>query len=107
VNALAAERAAMLDRLDLLERRVAELERPDWLTLAEAAEYLRTTADALRHRAQRGKLPGAVKDESRWLVDRRLIDEALASTTVRAAPHAMGRAPLTRPRPRPRRRYPS
>jgi hypothetical protein len=87
-----------------LEQRLAALERADWLTLDEAASYLRTTADALRHRAQRGCLPGAVKDESRWLVDRRRLDQAMADATLRLVTTHKGRAPLVRPRPRHRRR---
>jgi hypothetical protein len=103
IDALVREREALLDRLDELELRVSDLERPDWMTLEQAADHLHSTADALRHRAQRGKLPGAVKDESRWLVDRRALDNALAATTLRATTEQNGRAPRTRPRPRHRR----
>jgi hypothetical protein len=56
-----------------------ELALPEWLTLDEAAERYRTTAGALRWRAQHGRLPGAVKDGARWLVNARELDEALAA----------------------------
>jgi hypothetical protein len=102
VAALAAADGAVLDRLDQLERRLAGLERPDWLTLDEAAGVYRTTPDALRKRAQRGALAGAVKDGARWLVDRRALDAALAAATI-AAVNSSGRAPRARPRPRHRR----
>lgn len=71
------------DLVEEIARRVAaivraELDGPVWLTLEQAAEHLQTTAGALRWRAQRGRLPGAVKDGARWLVDRRELDAALA-----------------------------
>jgi hypothetical protein len=100
--AFAAEREAVLDRLDVLERRLAELERPDWLTLDEAAALYRTTPDALRKRAGRGQLAGAVRDGSRWLVDRRTLDAALVEATIRLNVNR-GRAPRKRPRPGTRR----
>jgi hypothetical protein len=59
-----------------LERRLIG---PVWLTLEEAAEKYRTTPGALRKRAHRGQLPGAARDEGRWLVDSRALDEALRS----------------------------
>ena len=62
-----------------LERRLAELAPLDWLTLEQAAERYATTPGAMRKRAERGQLPGAVKDGSRWLVDRRKSDAALAA----------------------------
>jgi hypothetical protein len=62
----------------------ADLEAPEWLTLEEAAGRYRTTAGALRWRAQHSRLPGAVKDGGRWLVNARELDEALASATVSA-----------------------
>jgi hypothetical protein len=99
LSALAAERDAVLDRLDAIERRVGELERPDWLTLQEAADLYRTSPDALRKRAGRGQLAGAVRDGSRWLVDRRALDASLAAATLKP-PTNMGRAPRKRPRPR-------
>jgi hypothetical protein len=100
--AFAAEREAVLDRLDAVERRLAELERPDWLTLDEAADLYRTTPDALRKRAGRGQLAGAVRDGSRWLVDRRTLDATLAKATL-SPPINQGRAPRQRPRPGTRR----
>jgi hypothetical protein len=64
-----------------LERRLAELgcgqPRSDWLTLEQAAERYLSTAGALRKRAQRGQLPGAIRDGGRWLVDSRELDRAL------------------------------
>jgi Helix-turn-helix domain len=56
----------------------AELAPPEWLTLEEAAGRYRVSAGALRWRARRGRLPGAVKDEGRWLVNARELDQALA-----------------------------
>jgi len=69
--------------VELIARRAADLvlaqirEEPLWLTLEEAAERYRTTPGALRKRAQRGQLPGAVRDGGRWLVDCRQLDAAL------------------------------
>lgn len=57
----------------------AELASPEWLTLADAAKRYRTTAGALRWRAQHGRLPGAVKDGARWLVNARELDAALSA----------------------------
>jgi excisionase family DNA binding protein len=73
-----------------------ELGGPVWLTLEQAAEYLHTTPSALRARARRGQLPGAVRDGARWLVDRRELDAALASASVSAdnqRDNDKGRAP--------------
>ena len=88
-----AHRAAELVR--------AELEPPEWLTLDEAAERYTTTAGALRWRAQHGRLPGAVKDGGRWLVNPRELDEALTVGSLRTSRNrgprrANGRAPGTR-----------
>jgi hypothetical protein len=85
-----------------LERRLAELNGPDWLTLEEAADHYRTTPVALRARARRGQLPGAVRDGSRWLVDRRAYDATLTDAATVASP-INGRAPRQRPRPGTRR----
>ena len=57
-----------------LDERLAEIAAPDWLTLEEAGVHYRTSAGALRKRAQRGQLPGAVRDGARWLVNRRALD---------------------------------
>jgi hypothetical protein len=54
---------------------------PEWLMLEEAADRYRTTPAALRARARRGTLPGAVKDGSRWLVDATVLDAALAGAS--------------------------
>jgi hypothetical protein len=62
----------------------AELEPPQWLTLEEAAERYRTTAGALRWRAQHDRLPSAVKDGGRWLLNARELDEALTGARVPA-----------------------
>jgi hypothetical protein len=62
-----------------LDRRLAP---PAWLTLEQAAERFQTTAGALRKRAQRGQLPGAVRDGSRWLVDASAYDRALVNGAV-------------------------
>jgi Helix-turn-helix domain len=93
------------DFVEAIARRAAELVRaelddaPEWLTIDEAAEHVRSTPSALRWRAQNGKLPGAVKDGGRWLVDRRKLDENLGAT-VPTSNDSKGRAPLERPRPR-------
>jgi hypothetical protein len=71
-----------------LDRLRADLAPPEWLSLDEAAVRYRLSAEALRKRAQRGSLPGAVKDESRWLINRPALDEALLAARVR--PHEMG-----------------
>ena len=76
VEAIAQRAAAIV--LDAAETsRVLE-----WLTLEEAAAHLRLSPAAARKRAERGQLPGAVKDGSRWLVDRRALDAALSATRV-------------------------
>ena len=75
-----------------LERRLEELAVTDWLTLEEAGPYLRTTVEALRARARRGQLPGAVKDGARWLVHRPTLDQSLLGGSV-AADNVNGRAP--------------
>jgi hypothetical protein len=61
----------------MIEIARAESQSPRWMTLEEAAGRYRTTAGALRWRAQHGRLPGVVKDEGRWLLDVRAFDEAL------------------------------
>jgi hypothetical protein len=55
---------------------------PEWLTLEEAATRLRLTVPAARKRAQRGTLPGALRDPagSRWLVDARALEPPSAAT---------------------------
>ena len=93
------------DLVEAIARHAADLVRdelraPEWLTLDEAAERYRTTAGALRWRAQRGRLPGAVKDESRWLVNARDFDAALIAATLprpkkRASRRMNGRGPGT------------
>jgi hypothetical protein len=80
----------------------AELAPPEWLTLDEAAKRFRTTAGALRWRAQQGRLPGAVKDGGRWLVNALELDQALAAASL-PRPDNEGRAPPKRPRPGTRR----
>jgi hypothetical protein len=80
---------------------LAELRPAEWLTLDEAADRNRTTAGALRWRAQHGRLPGAVKDGSRWLVNARELDESLGAVATIRAPvkrgsrRGNGRAPGT------------
>lgn len=63
---------------------------PYFLTPAEAAALLRTTKKAIYARAERGLLPGAVRDGRRLLVRR---DELLGSLTERRAtsPGGLGR----------------
>jgi hypothetical protein len=97
LDAMRAEREAIDRRLAELELRVAELEAPAWMTLPEAAEHLRTSADALQKRAKREQLPGAVKDNGRWIVDRRALDADLGATV--RVPEKSGPAPRKRPDP--------
>jgi excisionase family DNA binding protein len=47
-----------------------------YLTVCEAAEYLKLTPEALRARLRRGSLPGH-RDDGRWLLDRRELDAHL------------------------------
>jgi excisionase family DNA binding protein len=54
-----------------------------YLTPAEAAALLRTTRGAIYARAERGLLPGAVKDGRRLLIRR---DDLLRSLIERRAP---------------------
>ena len=77
LDSIRAEREATDRRLAELEERVAGLEAPAWMTLDEAAEHLCTTYDALHKRLMRHGLPGAVRDNGRWLVDRRALDAEL------------------------------
>jgi hypothetical protein len=70
------------DLVEVIARRAAELVReelkqPEWLTFEQAASRYQTTPAALRWRAQHGRLPGAVKDEGRWLLNARELDAAL------------------------------
>lgn len=85
---------------EAVDQRLAELAAPDWLTLPEAAVVYRTSADTLRKRAQRGRLPGAVRDEGRWLLDRRVLDATLAGkipvSDKRGERRSSGPAPGTR-----------
>jgi hypothetical protein len=60
-------------------RRELERERAErrWRTFEQAAARYQTTPAALRKRAQRGRLPGAHWDESRWLLDISEFENAL------------------------------
>ena len=68
-----------------------------WLTVDQAADYLGTTAKAIRRRIDRGRLQVA-RDGRRVYVDRQALDEAFAAkgrilrATTQEAP-----APLSRP----------
>src|SRR5439155_24159712 len=95
-----AELVAAIERLvdERIARAIEQLESPGWLTLEQAAARCHTTPGALRKRAQRGQLPGAVRDGARWLVDRRALDNALQRGTIRTD-HENGRAPRERSRP--------
>jgi hypothetical protein len=96
-DAFAAIVAPLFDRIAELEHRVDDLDTPAWMTIEEAAEHVRSTPAALRARARRGQLPGAVRDGSRWIVDRRRLDAALNAKVV--DDNRDGRAPRKRPRP--------
>lgn len=48
------------------------------MTVAEVAEYLRTTSKAIYHRVERGQLPGVVRDGDRILVRRADLLRSLA-----------------------------
>jgi excisionase family DNA binding protein len=48
-----------------------------YLTVAEAAEYLRTTPRALYSRISRGQLAGVVRDGGRVLVRRDVLERSL------------------------------
>jgi hypothetical protein len=89
--------------VEVIAQRAAEivlagLAPPRWATLKQTAEHLggRLTEDALRWRARRNRLPGAVKDGSRWWVDLRELDAGLGTV---GPTENEGRAPLQRPRP--------
>jgi hypothetical protein len=93
VKALVIELPA--EAVEAIAQRVAEILReqlpgrtspaPMWITLEEAADRLRLSSAAARKRAQRGTLPGAVKDPggSRWLVDARQLTSAPVEATFR------------------------
>jgi hypothetical protein len=74
------ELLAAIERLvdERIALALAEREQPEWLTLEQLAELRHTTPGALRKRANRGRLPGAVRDGARWLVDRRTLEAATA-----------------------------
>ena len=100
------------DQVDAIARRVAEILKdesraaaPDWITLEEAADRLRLTVDAARKRAQRGDLPGAVKDGSRWLVDARAFADLDPPRTLRSDHERWGERRANGPAPG-TRRYP-
>jgi uncharacterized protein YbjT (DUF2867 family) len=87
------------DLVEAIARRAADLVRdelaaPEWLTLDEAAERYRTTAGALRWRAQHGRLPGAVKDgegkNARWLVNARELDAATGCSATHRCSYLPG-----------------
>lgn len=69
--------------MELVQARVpvpqppAERPPPEFLTVGEAAELLRTTPGAIRARAGRGQLPGLVRDGRRLLVRRAALLRAL------------------------------
>lgn len=70
------------DLAEPIARRAAdivleELEQPEWITLEQAAVRYQATPAALRWRARQGRLPGAVKDEGRWILNVRKYDAAL------------------------------
>jgi excisionase family DNA binding protein len=93
--------------LEALREEVAAATAPHagpasrWLTVDQAAEYLGTTAKAIRRRIDCGRLE-AIRDGRRVYVDRQALDEAFAAkgrmlrATTQKAP-----APLTRPGARP------
>jgi hypothetical protein len=98
--ALAPDLVVAIEEL-VAERVRAELERGRseraWLTLEQAAERYQTTSGALRKRAQRGGLPGAIRDGARWLVEVSELDRALLGSRIasdnESGPHrANGRA---------------
>ena len=81
--------AALLDLvapaiLQMVDERLAqhlvvheEAGRPDeWMTTAEAADYLSLTPPALRARVRRGTAPGH-HDHGRWLFRRSELDAAI------------------------------
>jgi hypothetical protein len=75
----------------------------DWITLEEAAGRLRLSVDAARKRAQRGDLPGAVKDGSRWLVDARAFADLAPPRTVSGDHERRGERRVNGPAPGTRR----
>jgi excisionase family DNA binding protein len=93
--------------LDVLREELAASSIPHsepasrWLTVEQTADYLGTTAKAIRRRIDRGRLR-VVRDGRRLYVDRQALDEAFAAegrmlpATPQKAP-----APLTRPGARP------
>jgi hypothetical protein len=79
----------------MVDERVRQLidvtSSPRWLTVEEFAELHRATPGAIRQRAYRGQIAGAVKEGARWLIP----DEPV--TVPRD--NVNGRAPRQRPRP--------
>lgn len=62
-----------------VEERLASFTPPQpdpWLDVREASDYLHLTPEALRARIRRGSIP-AHWDGSRWLLDRRELEQHL------------------------------
>lgn len=76
--ASAAEQAAaiVLDQIDRSESRRR------WLSLRETADYTGIPHGTLQKLASARKLPGAVKQGKRWLVDRLALDDWLQNGAV-------------------------
>lgn len=82
VERLAAVVKELLQAQGLMPQSPAVRTPPEFLTVDEAAELLRTTPGAIRARATRGQLPGLVRDGRRLLVRR----DALLRALERRAP---------------------
>jgi hypothetical protein len=81
-----------------LQRRERERERDEWLTVEEFAEQRKTTPGAVRQRALRGQIPGAVRDGRRWLIPADTTSDSAtvsSDSTNRGERRANGPAPGT------------
>jgi hypothetical protein len=100
---LAAEVVAALRPLveelvdEALARRAESESPPQWLTVEEYAEAMRTTPAAVHKRLERGRVPGAVREGRRWLIPiEATAATVVAQLTTRGERRANGLAPGTR-----------
>src|SRR5262245_26671703 len=107
VSALLALLAPDIERMvdERVGERLAAYEaarRPtEWMTITEAAAYLRLTPAALRARARRGTV-AAYHDNGRWLFRRSELDAGLAATMTTGIHQNGASAASTAPPPAPK-----
>jgi hypothetical protein len=75
-----------------LARREHERQAVEWQTVEQYAESHKTTPGAVRQRALRGQIPGAVREGRRWLIP---TADTLPRSTERGERRGNGPAPGT------------